>query len=172
MNAIAALNDKKFAGYLRRRLPHELDAAVDDVVDRYRRGTAQERAAMRDALTPGAAGVLSAYGQRAAARAVRRRSAADLSRALVALGLAHGALDDWRDNLYGLTAMAHSADLLGEDLHALVDGVAGELPGPAVDALRDFVRQDPANRSLSTMGLAVQGSGEDFSYVSGPTGTW
>jgi hypothetical protein len=172
MNTITQLRDKKFVGYLKRRLPHELDTVVDSVVDGYRHGNAQTRAATRDALNPGIATVLSAYGQRVAARAVRRRSAADLSRALVGLGLAHGALEDWRDNLYGLTAVGHSAQLLGEDLEALVDGVAAELPTPAVAALRDFFRQDPSNRSLSSMGLAAQGAGDDFLYVSGPTDAW
>jgi hypothetical protein len=88
MNITARLTGKQFNGYLRLRLPHELDDVVNQVVAAYRSATPAERQAIVSDMQPRAAGVLSAYGERMAAIAVRSQSVEPLQRGLVAMGMA------------------------------------------------------------------------------------
>lgn len=74
MTALSRLGGKQFNGYLKIKLPHALDAVVDSVVDAYRGEHTTRRQQIIDETTPGVAGVLSAYGQRMAAVAVRAQS--------------------------------------------------------------------------------------------------
>ena len=67
MDALSRLNGKRFNGYLRIRLPDEPDAVVESVMTAYLDATASARREMSEAVTPRAAGVLSAYGERMAA---------------------------------------------------------------------------------------------------------
>lgn len=166
MTALSRLGARQFNGYLKIKLPHALDAVVDSVVDAYRGEHASRRQQMIDEATPRVAGVLSAYGQRMAAVAVRAQSPAVLERALVAVGMAHSRLEDPRDNLYPLAAINHSATLLGTELGQLIDRVATALPDPAVQALRDFASRADQDKSLRAMGLGTTGQGVEFSYVS------
>jgi hypothetical protein len=100
VDALSRLNAKRFNGYLRIRLPHELDALVESAMTAHLDATAPARREMSEAVTPCAAGVLSAYGEPMAAIAVRTPLQQPLRRGLVAMGLAHGRLNDPRDNLY------------------------------------------------------------------------
>src|SRR6266699_545944 len=110
MGAMEQLAGKRFNGYLVVRLPHELDDVVTSAVTEYRRATPAARRAMAATVQPRAAGVLSAYGQRMAATAVRKGSKEPLLNALVALGLAQARLDDPRDNIIVLAAVNHAAE--------------------------------------------------------------
>ena len=169
MNLIAPLSGKQFDGYLRRRLPHELDGIVGSIVDAYRQGLPPLRMEMLGDMSARAAGVLSAYGERMAAIAVRNRSEEVLSQGLVAIGIADTALDDPRNNLLVLAVVNHSASMLGTDLERLLDGVAADLPRSALVNFRAFAARAATDKSLSAMGLGTSGSGETFRYVAGPT---
>ena len=166
MTALSRLGGKQFNGYLKIKLPHDLDAVVDSAVDAYRGEDASRRQQMIDETTLGVAGVLSAYGQRMAAVAVRAQSPVVLERALLAVGIAQGRLQDPRDNLYPLAAINHSATLLGTDLGQVIDRVATLLPAPAVQALRAFASRAERDKSLRAMGLGTAGQGAEFRYVS------
>ena len=169
MDALSRLNGKQFNGYLRIRLPHDLDAVVESIVTAYLDAPAPTRREISETVTLRAAGVLSAYGERMAAIAVRTQSQQPLRRGLVAMGLAHGRLDDPRDNLYPLAAVNHSAGLLGTDLLQLIDTMADYLPDPAVTAFRAFANRAEADKSLRSMGLGTAGSHADFRYISAST---
>ncbi|MEU5438734.1 hypothetical protein AB0G73_36110 [Streptomyces sp. NPDC020719] len=152
--ALALLNDKRLNGYLRVRLPHDLDGLVDAAVLEYTNSTPQARQALDNAVSPRAAGVLSAYGQRMAAIAVRTQSRTPLRHGLTAVAMAHGHLDDPRDNLFPLAALNHSATLLGDTLHQHITDLAHLLP-PRRRRLPARVR--PARRAAQV--LEVHGAG-------------
>lgn len=163
----SVLNSRDFNGYLRRRIPHKLDDIVKEFVNTYRSASAVDRQQLTSGLTPRAAGVLSSFGERMAAVAVRARSDEYLRLGLVGMGLAEGRLDDPRANLIVLAAVNHSAIRIGTNLRALVDEIAFDLPAQAVAAFRAFTQRDDRDKSLRAMGLGTIGSGDDFRYVSG-----
>jgi hypothetical protein len=166
---IGSLRDRQFNGYLRRRIPHELDGAVDTVVEGYRVAAPRTRRAMLDQIDRPVAGVLSAYGERMAAIAVHTGSPEPLLRALIGMGMADAVLDDRRDNLIVLAAVNHAAASVGTDLDRLIEQVAGVLPESAVETLRAFAGRSERDKSLRAMALATDGSGDTFRFVSGPT---
>jgi hypothetical protein len=167
MSDLRALRDKQFNGYLKRRIPHALDDVVDSAVAAYRSASGAVRKAMLGALDPGVAAVLSVYGERMAAVAVRSRSAAPLRRGLVAMGMAEGALADSRENLIVLAAVNHSADTIGTELSRLLDELAPDLPERALVSFRAFTGRNERDKSLEAMGLRTVGAGESFRYASG-----
>lgn len=66
MTDLARLGDRRFNGYLRIRLPHELDSQVEAVVAAYVDSSEPDRRAMTNGINGRIASVLSAYGQRMA----------------------------------------------------------------------------------------------------------
>ena len=160
------LNNRDFNGYLRRRIPHDLDKTVEEFVQAFRSARPQGRQELISGLTPRAAGVLSSFGERMAAVAVRTRSIGYLRLGLVAVGLAEGRLDDPRTNLVVLAAIHHSATEIGSSLADLIDDVAVDLSGQAVATFRAFAQRDNYDKSLRVMGLGTAGQGEDFRYIS------
>lgn len=169
MSPFSRLSGKQFNGYLRIRLPHALDSVVHTAVAEYQRSSPRDRALLIETLAPRAAGVLSAYGERMAAMAVRSESLSALRDALLAMGIAQARLEDWRDNLYPLAAVNHSAGLLDTDLNSLIDSVTSDLPQVALDAFRAFAARTNQDKSLAAMGLATEGTATDFRYVPGST---
>jgi hypothetical protein len=162
--SVGRLSGKEFNGYLVIRLPHERDSVVEHVVADYRSGTGDRRRQLLDEITPRAAGVLSAFGQRAASMAVRKQSAEVLLSGLIAMGMADGRLEDYRYNLIVLAAVNDSADRLGRSLGELVDVVGPDLPVGAEATFRDFVAREPRHKSLEAMRLHIIGSGDSFLY--------
>jgi hypothetical protein len=167
MTIVRRLRDREFNGYLRRRIPHPLDDVVDEVVAAYRDGSPETRREMESDLTERVAGVLSVYGERMAAVAVRSRSPEPLRRGLVGMGMADAALDDDRMNLIVLAAVHHSAETIGTDLATVIDDVADELPESALERFRAFTRRPERSKSLHAMGLGTMGAGDTFRYTWG-----
>lgn len=164
-NTVQHLTAKRFDGYVAVRLPSELDDVVSAVVAGYRAASPERRREIADSVPSRAAGVLSAFGRRAAAMAVRTGSVRWLRDGLVAMGLAESRLNDPRNNLITLAAVNHSAELLGTDLAVLVGELGGELPAGAAQSFRDFAARQPQHKSLKSMGLRIWGEGDSFTYV-------
>lgn len=164
LSAVNRLSGKEFNGYLRIRLPHELDSVLETVVKEYRSGADAVRCQILDLITPRAAEVLSCYGRRAASMAVRARSVDILTGGLIAMSLADGRLEDYRSNLIVLAAVNHSADMLGHGLGELLDGVGPDLPAGAQATFRNFDARQPRDKTLQSMNLQVLGSGDSFLY--------
>ncbi|UXX98074.1 hypothetical protein N7U49_48145 (plasmid) [Streptomyces sp. AD2-2] len=116
--------DRRFNGYLRVGIPHELDAEVEAFVTAYVSGPEPLRLTVMDCMSQRAAAVLSAYGQRMASVAVRTRSPEPLRNGLIAVGLAEEHLEDPRDNLFVLATINDSASLIGTPFHGLVTEVS------------------------------------------------
>jgi hypothetical protein len=119
---------------------------------------------MADEMDSDIAEVLSAYGERMAAMAVRQRSAEPLRRGLVAMGLADALLKDSRVNLIVLAAVNHSATTIGTELSRMIEEVAPDLPESASAKFRAFTKRSERDKSLQSMGLGAQGAGESFRY--------
>jgi hypothetical protein len=164
---VGRLSDEQFNGYLSRRIPHELDDLVADVVMTYRGASPTRRREMIAGLDTHAAEVLSVYGERMAAVAVRARSAEALRRGIVAMGMAQARLDDRRTNAIVLAAVNHSATLIGTDLSSLLAETAAELPEQVLEAFRRFAGRADRDKSLQAMGLRTTGVADSFRYASG-----
>ncbi|WP_158716047.1 hypothetical protein [Streptomyces sp. NRRL B-24720] len=164
--APSVLEEKRFNGYLRIKLPHELDEIAESVVDGYMHAVPSFRHEILGTVSTRAAGVLSAYGERMAAVGVRTGSETPLGRALVAMGMADGNLEDSRDNLIVLAAVNHSAAVIESSFDQILAGVAQFIPDPALVNFQAFARREESDKSLWSMGLGVVGSGTSFRYVS------
>jgi hypothetical protein len=152
--------------YLLSPIPHPSDGVADAVVAAYRRASSPRRREMETRIDHRTAQILCIRGERLAAEAVRGASPEPLRRALVALGLAQLGLLDHRTNLVPMAAVDNSANMVGVSLSMLLDEVSGDLPEPAVVALRAFDGRKERNRSLRAMGLRTDGAGETFRYAS------
>jgi hypothetical protein len=164
MTLVSRLNDKQFNGHRVRVIPHPLDEVIIQVIDTYRGASKAQRQAMLEEVTQRSGGVLCASAERLAAMAVRANSVAPLYQALVAIGIGDEALEDYRDHLFSLTAVDHSAGLLSTTLSALIDTVANELPPAGLTCLHMFNRRQPRDRSLQAFGLRTEGEGPEFRY--------
>ena len=120
---VTHLLGRQFDGYLGVRLPHELDDVMTSVVRDYLETPASARARVLEAIRPRSAAILSVYGQRMAAMAVRTASVDPIHRGVVAMGMADRMLDDARDNLIVLAAVSHSAEAVGTTRTACPDSV-------------------------------------------------
>jgi hypothetical protein len=166
MVTLGHLKGRQFNGYLHMKLPHELDEVVTSVVEAYRKGPPAARKKMLDEMSVRPARVLSSYGQRMAAVAVRTRSYEPLHRGLIGIGMADATidrLDDYREHYGTLAALNHAASVLGRNLTAYLDDVSPLLPKAALDRFRQFAERDP-NR-LEELQVRAVGSGDDFRYL-------
>ncbi|MGW2722393.1 hypothetical protein [Streptomyces sp. NPDC001492] len=162
--SLSRLRDKRFNGYLRIRLPHELDAEVEAIVVAYMSGSAQARQKMVESTDRRAAAILSAHGQRMASTAVRTMSVEPLKRGLVAVSLAEGRLDQPYDNLFVLAALNDAATLVGTTLQTVLADVSRVVPQAGLKAIQDFDQRQDRDKSLESMGLRRTGSGPTFLY--------
>lgn len=163
--SLSHLRGKRFNGYLRVKIPHELDAEVEAVVTAYMNNPGPVRQKLIDGVNGQTAAVLSAYGQRMASVAVRAGSIEPLRRGLVAVGLAEGLLDDPRDNLFVLAAANDSASLNGTSLGRLIADVAEMLPPAGLTGLQAFDKRNEGDKSLEAMGIRRVGIGQKFLYA-------
>ncbi|MGW1029997.1 hypothetical protein ACWD4J_41160 [Streptomyces sp. NPDC002577] len=164
-DALSRLQGSRFRGYLKVRLPHDLDAEVTSVITAYMSSSERARQETITRVGSRVAAVLSAYGQRMASMAVRTNSVEVLRRGVVAVGLAEGRLEDPRDNLFVLAAVNDGASLIGTSLGRLIADVANRLPPSALPGLREFDEREESGKSLQAMGLRGVGSGPTFLYV-------
>jgi hypothetical protein len=169
---VRQLLDRRFNGYRGILLPHELDDVVTAVVVGYQESSASARQEVLDRVPPGAAGVLSVFGERMAAMAVRTDSVVPLYRGIVGMGMAQRALEDPRDNLYALAAVRHASVRVRTTISRLVEDLREYLPEPAAELFSSFDGRAERDKSLAAMGLAACGSGDGFRYVSGTTSAW
>ena len=158
------LLDKRFNGYRRMPIPNELDQIVKSVVDAYKQATPQARSTMIGQIRPGPAGLLSIYGERMAAIAVRTNSAAPLHDGLTAMALAETRLEDYRDNIMVLATINHAAETIGILPTSLVADLRDLFPASILDHFRHFFAQGPRRKSLEAMRLKTYGNGDDFRY--------
>ncbi|MGV9392024.1 hypothetical protein ACWDQL_23205 [Streptomyces olivaceus] len=161
---VAHLRGKRFDGYLRYAIPHELDSEVDAVIQAYTENSASGRQRAIDDLNARSASALSVYGQRMASTAVRSRSIEPLVRGIIAVGMAEERLGDARENLYPLVAINDSATLIGTSIRTLISTVSDLLPPRALEKLQEFDQRQEQDKSLEAMGLRRFGSGQNFLY--------
>ncbi|MEV6553603.1 hypothetical protein AB0M57_33620 [Streptomyces sp. NPDC051597] len=164
--AVRNLRDKRFNGYLGVALPHDLDTIVEEVVIDYLNSSHERRTSVLNETNPRAAGVLSVYGERMAAIAVRSSSQTPLERGLVAMGMAQGRLEYSHDNLIVLAAVNHSALAIGSSLSQLITVVADALPAAALSSFLAFAGRTERDKALTAMRLGTSGSGPTLRYVS------
>ncbi|MDG4857027.1 hypothetical protein P8605_02435 [Streptomyces sp. T-3] len=165
MTAVTQLRSKRFNGYLRTALPSELDTIVDSVVNEYRLAQPPARERTLNELGERSAGVLTVYGERMAAIAVRMESPEPLKRGLIGVGMGVGVLMEPYDTLISLAAINHSAQLLGTSLAGLTADLAQALPPAARSVFEDFAARSDRDKSLHAMRLGTTGSGPTFRYV-------
>ncbi|SEM18451.1 hypothetical protein [Streptacidiphilus jiangxiensis] len=162
MYAVNRLRDPKFHGFRIQVLPHPLDQVAHAAVTEYTDADPSTRRAILDALTPRAAGVLSVYGERAAALAVRGCDTELLRAAGIAVGMADARLEDYRDNLIVLAALTHSAGLLQTTQEQLFDQIEAMVPPRVLARFRRYTADGPL--TLRSMGLRACGDGPTFRY--------
>ena len=154
-------------GYGPRPIPDPADTRIDALVD----AVLADPAWLGPAVAASIDGdprpfALTAYSERVAARAVRDRRPADLSRALLAIALAFNGAADWRDVMLFLPLPWRSAELLDADPAALYAQVA-ELPtGLGTRFVRGFLDRSPADRRIGAMGFREGEDAGGFRYVS------
>jgi hypothetical protein len=148
---------REFAGYLRLRIPHPLDAKVLSAI---------QDARIRTKMGPGDVGVLSVFGHRTAVESVRSSSLDVLRQGFLAIAVAIDLDGDMREVFRSLAPLFHSARLLNvtdeEILSSLRPWGASAM---SVEEIRRFSERPENAKSISAMGIREEGFGEQFRYV-------
>lgn len=148
---------REFAGYLKRRIPHPLDAKVLAAIK-----DPQKRAVM----TSDDVAVLTVFGHRQAVEAVRTSVVDALMTGFFAVAIAIDLHGDTRDVFMALAPLFRSAELLNTRTEDILAGL--RLAGASAQSVYEIQRfgdRPVANRSLSAFGLREEGSGVEFRYV-------
>lgn len=148
---------REFAGYLKPRIPHQLDDMVLAAIRDPRK---------RAAMTPGDVSVLAVFGHRKAVEAVRTSTVQTLLAGFLAVAVAIDLHGDMRDVFMALAPLFRSAELLNEQMEDIAASLnAADISEQAVDDILRFGGRPVSNRSLSAFGLREEGAGLDFRYV-------
>jgi hypothetical protein len=158
-----------FHGYGHQPLPSGRDAIVGRVVAAI--DTAEDFVGIVEALKPARAFVFTAFAERAAALAVRRKSRDEIRKGLVAVALAYALTDDWRDVLGSLAVLLRAAEILALDSVGEVTAVAHTLTGAATkwgngpdDWLLSFAHRREEDRSVTAFGYVESNDDDGFRF--------
>jgi hypothetical protein len=159
-----------FHGYGHQPIPPGLDAIIGRAVAAIH--TAEDFVGVVQALQPARASVFTAFAERAAALAVRRKSRDDIHQGLVAVALAYALTDDWRDVIGSLAVLLRAAEILALDPVGEITIVAYTLAGAttkwgigADDWLLSFAHRTPEDRSLTAFGYVESHDDDGFRFV-------
>lgn len=130
------------------RLGVPWDAEVEAVVRAIATATPEDRAAVRAALSPPAARVLLAWGERMASLAVRRRDRDLVVLGLTAVAMAGDELVDFRERLIPVPLHRRAAQLIGEKPKRLFDAAAALSDEAGARWLRDRGRSRAGPRRM------------------------
>lgn len=153
-----------FDGYLRRVIPHPLDAVVRTVVRSYQESDDDEQALIT-CLPRQAASVFLVFAERQAALAVRMQLPTALMEAAVAIGLAASALDDAREGMLVMPVVWHAAAMLGVHQSHLFSSAAGKVRASGAQALTAFIGRKPEDQTLECMGYKEGTDKDGFRFV-------
>jgi hypothetical protein len=159
-----AIKAKKFHGYLRLPIPHELDAIPEQLV-RSCLTAEQSQWELLPALTRDAASVLLALSERQATLAVRVQSQDILTLSILAVGLAAIITDDEREGMLVMPLAWHTAGLLGLEPKDVFAMTAAGLPLAGRRGLSAFASRKPQDQTLKCMGYIEGADADGFRYI-------
>jgi hypothetical protein len=107
---------------------------------------------------------LSAFAERAASIAVRRREGRELRAGLLAAALALSLTDDPRDALPALALLYRAATMIGRD-PGQEFAAANRLTGDRAPDLVDFARRAPEDRTVEAMGFHEGADRNGFRFI-------
>ena len=128
--------------------PNEFDAALAELSRRYAQSDAATRARMRRSISMEEFSTLLSFANRAAVFGLRERSAERLSDGLSAVAMVEQERTDYRDILWTLATLHHSAARIGASPERLFgDAAALAEPGTA-ELIRGFLKRPAKEKDL------------------------
>lgn len=150
-------------GYGTWPIPDPLDDHISSLIDKWRNLSSEEREVESKAITEEQCATLLAYSERMASLAVRTKSQDLVVLGLLALGI-DGWQIDWRENTLLLCLHFDASNKIGIDPEITFRNAAGFLPQNVAAALIDFLRRDPQDQSLKSMGYKESVDTDGFRY--------
>jgi hypothetical protein len=123
----------------------------------------EQKREVANSLTKGQLDVLKAYSERMASRAVREQN-----KQWIVLGLIAANVDawrvDWRDNVLVVTLHYNACERLGISANDVFSEAAAVLPLNVSRAFTLFLKRDPADKTLESMGYVASTDSDGFRY--------
>jgi len=152
-NAIAMnASNKKYWHYSKKPMPCELDVDLNDLIDLFIESSPAERVVILRKIDNDVAGALLAFSARMAVWGARQSSADFLVKGGVALILEAGR-GDIRDTMAVMPLLYHSATKINADPGKIFNDAAAYYRSVVSDALLDFLKRTPRDRSLEAWGV-------------------
>jgi hypothetical protein len=161
-HSTAILQPRNNTGYGREDVPSARDGQIRDLILDLTRNVTFEQVARL--LPPDADTTLSAFAERAASIAVRRRDEGELRAGLLAAALALSLSDDPREALPALALLYRAATMIGCDPDQEFAAV-NDLTGDRAPDLVDFTRRAPEDQTVEAMGFHEGADTNGFRFV-------
>lgn len=156
--------DTSSRAYSQQRIPSELDAALIELVDAFRRGNPMSRFLIKRRLSDQHSAILWAFSERMASLAVRERSKERVVQGLTGLVL-EGCKEDWRDCIIRLAPLYDAAVKVGAPPDELFREAASYAGGEARKLLLEYPKRTPENLSIEAMGYSEGETEDGFRYI-------
>ena len=155
--------DTSSRAYTKQRIPSELDAALAELVDAFRKGNPISRFSIRRRVSDQHSAILWAFSERMASLAVRERSRERILQGLAGLVL-EGCEEDWRDCIIRLAPLYDAALKIGASPDELFREAASYAGGEARKLLLGYLKRTPENLSITAMGYSEGADEDGFRY--------
>jgi len=156
------VSNNKYWHYSKQPMPFELDEDMDDLIDLFIESSPAERDVILRRIDNNVAGAMMAFSRRMAVWGARRSSSDLLVKGGIALILEAGR-GDIRDTMSVMPLLYHSAIKINVDPGKVFNEAAAYYRSVVSDALLDFLKRTPRDRSLEAWG---------FEEVNGPEGIY
>jgi hypothetical protein len=154
---------QRFNAYGPSELPNKRDEEVGEFVDGLVSGGPAAVADVLSRVSEKARDVFSAYAERMASLAVRRRDRTTLVKAVVALVI--GGLDEnRRESLMVMAPIEDSAARIGVDFPSVIEDASKVVGHPGTVNLVLWLMRKPEDRSLASMGFVAAEDDDGFRY--------
>jgi hypothetical protein len=157
------VSNKRYWYYPKKPMPCELDEDLNDLIDLFIESSPAERDAILRKIDNNVAGALEAFSVRMAVWGARQSSADLLVRGGIALILEAGRVDI-RDTMRVMPILYHSAIKISADPGKIFSEAAAYYRSVVSDALLEFLKRTPHDRSLEAWGIEEVNGPEGIYY--------
>lgn len=165
MEFFASFDRRKYIGYGYSRISNEIDGDIARAIEFFAARSLNEKERLTAEMSAAQAGVLATYGERMASLAVRRGDRSLLISGLVALAIAYGTSDDYREVLRVVPLHYRSAQLLGADPNQVFREASASVPAASQAPLLGQLARPPEDRGIDVMGYEEGADADGFVYV-------
>jgi hypothetical protein len=156
--------DTSSKAYSKQPIPSELDLALIELVDAFRKANPLRRFLIKRRVSDQHSAILWVFSERMASLAVRERSTDRVLQGLSGLAL-EGCQEDYRDCVIRLAPLYDAALKIGASPNELFKKAASYGSGEAGKLILNYLKRTPENLTLGAMGYSEGETEDGFRYI-------